>query len=485
MERITINPITRLEGHGKIEVFLDEQGNVSNTYFQVPELRGFERFCEGRPVEEMPRIVPRICGVCPGAHHLASAKATDKVFNADPPSAAKKLRELFYCAHYVHSHIAHFYALAGPDFVVGPDADPAERNILGVVAKVGLELAGEVIKHRAWAQWIQEVIGGKATHPVCALPGGMSRPITKQEQKEIQEKASSMVEFSKVSLKIFDDVVLKNKTYLDLVLGEVYEIRTNYMGLVDKNNKVNFYDGDVRVVNAEGKEIVKFEPEQYLDYIGEHPEEWTYLKFPYLRKMGWQGFKEGSESSIYRVAPLARLNVAEGMATPLAQEAYEKMYETLGGKPVHKTLAFHWARLVELLYASERLLELSQDEEITSDDLRTIPTGTPSEGVGIVEAPRGTLIHHYAANSDGTLKWANIIVATAHNYSAIQMSVAKVAKALIKKKQVSEGILNMVEMAFRCYDPCFACATHYLPGTMPLELILYDSKKNIIFKASR
>ena len=487
-KKITIDPVTRLEGEAKIEIFLDDNGNVDDAFFQVVELRGFERFCQGRPVEEMPRIVPRLCGVCPWAHHLASTKATDAVWGVEPPSAAKKLREMAYCAHYVHSHIAHFYALAGPDFVLGPAADPATRNVLGVVAAVGLEIGGEVIKHRSYAQKIQEIIGGKATHPVCGIPGGMSRPITEEERAQIEEWAKSCVEFAKFSIDtIFTDVVLKNKDYLDIVLNkDLYYLETYYMGMVDKDNKVNFYDGDIRVVDPSGKEFAKFKPADYAEHVGEKVLEWSYLKFPFLRNVGWKGLVDGPESGIYRVNTLARLNVADGMATPLAQKYYEQMYETLGGKPVHHTLAYHWARLVELVYAAERLLELSQDPEITSTDLRTDLTGiTPTEGVGVVEAPRGTLFHHYTTDEKGFLTKANIIVATGQNNGPMCMSIKKVAQAMIKDGQISNGLLNMVEMAFRAYDPCLACATHTLPGQMPLEVRVYDHNKKVIKRMSQ
>lgn len=481
MKRITIDPITRLEGHGKIEIFLNDAGQVDNAYLMIPELRGFEKFCEGRHVEELPRITPKICGVCPEAHHLASTKAVDAVYQVDPPPAAKKLRELFYSAHMIHSHIAHFYALAAPDFVVGPDAPPAERNILGVIAKVGINVGKEVIKHRAYAQEIQTCIAGRATYPVCGLPGGCSKALTEDERKSIEEKAKSCVEFAKFSLKIFDDVVLKNKKYLDIILSkDLYYLETYYMGLVDNNNKVNFYDGQVRVVTPEGKEFAKFKPVDYLRHIAEHVETWSYLKFPYLKKVGWKGLVDGASSGVVRVAPLARLNVSDGMATPLAQQEYEKMYAALGGKPVHHTLAFHWARLVELLYAAERLLELSGDEEITSPNVRTIPTAAAGEGIGIVEAPRGTLVHHYKTDANGVVKEANLIVATGHNNAAICMSISKVAKGLIKDGNVSDGLLNMVEMAFRAYDPCMACATHALQGEMPLIVNIRDTQGNII-----
>jgi len=486
VKRITIDPITRLEGHGKIEIFLNDDGDVENAYLQIPELRGFEKFCEGRPVEEMPRIVTRICGVCPGAHHMASTKATDAVYHVDPPPAGRKLRELFYCAHMIHSHVAHFYALAAPDFVLGPTSDPAKRNILGLIDKVGLEVGGEVIKHRAYAQDIQAVIGGKATHPVCGLPGGMSKPITEEERTDFEEKAKSLVEFGKFSLKLFNDLVLANKEYLDLITGDIYTMKSYYMGMVDNNNKVNFYEGDLRVVDPEGKETAKFKATDYLDYIAERTEPWSYLKFPFLKKVGWKGLVDGKDSGVYRVNSLARLNVADGMTTPLAQAEYEKMFDTLGGKPVHATLAFHWARLIEILYAAEHLLELCQDSEITSPEVRTIPTATPDEGVGVVEAPRGVLIHHYQTDEKGLIQKVNLIVATVMNNPAMNMSVKRAAQGLIKKgKVVSEGLLNMVEMAFRAYDPCMACATHTLPGQMPLEIVIYNSKGEVAERLSR
>jgi len=486
VRKVTIDPITRCEGHGRIEIFLDDEGNVANAYLQVPEMRGFEKFCEGRPVEEMPRITTRICGVCPGAHHMASTKTTDAVYHVDPPPAAKKLRELFYSAHVMHSHQAHFFALAAPDFVVGPTSDPAQRNILGLIAKVGLEVGREVIKHRAYAQDIQAVIGGKATHPVCGLPGGMSKAITEEERRDIEEKARSLVEFAKLALKLFNDLVLANKEYQELITGDIYTMKSYYMGLVDDNNRVNFYDGKIRVVDEEGKEVAKFEAADYLEHIAEHTEPWSFLKFPFLKKVGWKGLVEGKDSGIYRVAPLARLNAADGMATPLAQAEYERMYHTLGGKPVHATLAFHWARLIENLYAAERLLELSQDEEITSPDVRAIPTATPDEGVGVVEAPRGTLYHHYETDENGIIQRVNLIVATVQNNPAMNMSVKKAAQRLIKRgKVVSEGLLNMVEMAFRAYDPCIACASHALPGQMPLELIIRDAEGNIVDRLSQ
>jgi len=483
MKEIVINPITRLEGHGKITIFLNEQGTVENAYLQIPELRGFERFCIGRRAELMPQITSRICGVCPVAHHMASTKALDACFNVEPPSAAKKLRELMYCGYMIYDHTLHFYYLGGPDFIVGPEAPPAERNILGVIKKAGLDIGKQVIRHRAYGQKITEIIGGKATHPVCGLPGGVSKPLTEEERQEILKMAESCVEFAKFSLKLFHDIVLGNTKYVDMIKSDYYTLKTYYMGLVDENNHVNFYDGKVRVTDPNGNEFVKFVPSEYLDVIEEHVEEWTYVKMPCLKKIGWKGFVDGPESGIYRVGPLGRLNAADGMATPLANEEYKRMYETLG-RPVHSTLAFHWARLIEILYAAERAVELVKDPEITSQNIRN-PVGEPGEGVGIVEAARGTLIHHYKLDQDGLIKDVNLIVATTNNYPAICMSVRDAAKGLIKGENVSEGLLNMVEMAYRAYDPCLACASHYAFGKMPLTIEIYNHKKKLIKTVKR
>jgi F420-non-reducing hydrogenase large subunit len=484
MKTITIDPITRLEGHGKIVIFLNDEGDVENAYLQIPELRGFERFCEGRRAEDMPIITPRICGVCPVAHHFAATKALDAAYGVEPTETAKKLRELMYVGYYIYDHTLHFYFLGGPDFVVGPDAPPAERNIFGVLKRVGLDVGREVIKHRAYGQKITEIIGGKATHPTCGLPGGISKGLNEEERLQIEEMARSSVEFAKFTLGIFDDVVLGNKKYVDLILSDPYQLDTYNMGLVDKDNHVNFYDGDVRVTDQEGEEFDRFQAKEYLGHISEHVEPWTYSKFTYLKKVGWNGLTDGPESGVYRVGPLGRLNAADGMATPLANAEYKRMFETLGGKPVGSTLAFHWARLVELLYASERALDLSRDPGITKTDLRN-PVKEPGEGVGIVEAARGVLIHHYKLNKEGLVDKVNLIVATTNNYADICMSVRDAAKGLIRGGQVNDGLLNMVEMAFRAYDPCFGCSTHSLPGTAPLTVEIYDSRRNLYRKIER
>jgi F420-non-reducing hydrogenase large subunit len=486
MKKISIDPITRLEGHGRIDLFLNEEGELANAYLVIPELRGFEKFCEGRPVEEMPRITQRICGVCPIAHHLAAAKAGDAVYGVEIPPAAKKLRELMNSAFYVADHATHFYVLGAPDFVLGPDAPKAERNILGIVGKVGKEIGARVMKLLKDNHEIAAIIGGRYIHSVSAIVGGVSKPITEEDREQIVERAERSIETAKFSLQLFDDVVLGNDAYADLILSDSFSHQTYYMGLVDENNQVNFYDGKVRVVDPEGQELLKYGPDEYLDVVAEHIEPWTYLKFPYLKDIGWKGLVDGPDSGVYRATPLSRLNASDGMATPLAQAEYERFYDTLGGKPVHATLATHWARLIELLYAAERSLELAQDPEITSTNVRTIPTETPSEGVGIIEAPRGTLTHHYVTDEQGLIKKVNLIVGTTNNYAAISMSVKKAAESLVQPgKPIDDGILNTVEMAFRAYDPCFGCATHALPGQMPLLVKVYNHDRELVQEIRR
>lgn len=411
---------------------------------------------------------------------MAAAKALDMLFHVDPPPAAKKLRELFYSAFYVTDHTTHFYALGGPDFVVGPDAPPAQRNILGVVAAVGTEAGLKVINTRKRNHEVIKIIGGRAIHPVSGLPGGMSKPITEAERAFIEQAARENVEFALWSLSVFNDIVLKNSDYVELIVGDSYTQRTYYMGLVDAQNRVNFYDGMIRVVDPDGREFAKYAPADYCDHIAEHVEPYSYLKYPYLKKIGWKGFVDGKDSGMYACTPLSRLNAADGMATPRAQEAYEQFYKVLGGKPVHHTLATHWARLVELLYAAERMLELATDPEITSPEVRAIPTKKPTVGIGTVEAPRGTLTHHYETDENGILTKVNLIVGTTNNYAPITLSIKKAAAAFVHQGVVNDGILNRVEMAFRSYDPCFSCATHSLPGQMPLEIVVRDVTGKIV-----
>jgi F420-non-reducing hydrogenase large subunit len=477
--RAIIDPITRLEGHGKIDIFLNDQGDVDRAYLQIPEMRGFEVFSIGRPAEDMPQITSRICGVCPTAHHMASAKALDDLYKVEPPPAARKLRELVYNAFTFEDHALHVYILGGPDFIVGPGAPAAARNVVGVIQKVGIDVGKKVIGIRRRVRELITYLGGKVIHPVMGLPGGVAKALDPAKLPEYQTLAKECVEFAQFTLQVFKDIVLKNPDYMKLITWDAYTHKTYYMGLVDAQNRVNFYDGLLRVVNPQGQEYAKFPAQKYRDYVAEHVEPWSYIKFCYLKPLGWKGFEEGVDSGVYAVAPLARLNAAEGMATPLAQKAYEEFYATLGGKPVHHTLATHWARVVEIIQAAETMVTLLNDPEITSKDIRTVPTATPSVGISVVEAPRGTLFHHYETDENGLIKMANLIVGTQNNAARIAMSVDRAAKGLIKHGVVNDELLNKIEMAFRAYDPCFGCATHSLPGHTPLVVSIYDHQRQL------
>ena len=483
-KRVTVDPITRLEGHGKIEIFLDDKGDVTNAYWQVPELRGFERFCIGRKVTELNQITARLCGVCPGAHHMAATKAIDGCYNTKPTETAFLIRDTFYNAHFVHSHIAHFYALAAPDFVCGPGAPAAERNVLGVVGHVGLELGGAVLKTRREAQQIQAIIGGKPTHPLMGVPGGVSKAISKEEQKEIIGYAEDMVEFAKTSLKVFKDVVLANKEYMGIVLNpDLYYHETYHMGLVNDKEQFEIHEGKVKVIDQKGADVVKYDPYDYLDYIAEAVEPWSYEKFPYLRKPGYKGLVDGPDSGLYRATPLSRLNVAKEMPTPIAQEAfleYRGILKDAGVEgPCQHTLVTHWARIIEMICCAEKCLQDAQNPDLVNGDIKQKDVVAGGRGVGCVEAPRGTLTHDYTCDENGIVTACNMVVGTTNNNGPICMDVAKVAKALIHNFEVSPGLLNMVEMAFRAYDPCNSCATHSLPGQMPLTAVIKNADGSV------
>lgn len=478
--RFTVDPITRLEGHGKIDIFLDDKGDVERAYLQVPELRGFEVFSLGRPAEDMPQITSRICGVCPTAHHMAATKALDDLYKVTPTSAGRKIRELVYNAFTLEDHALHVYVLGGPDFIVGPEAPKGERNIVGVINKVGLEAGKKVISMRRRIRDIIAYFGGKVVHPVLGLPGGVSKALNPDDLPKFKELAKDCVEFATWTVDVLKKIVLENPEYVKMITSDAFTHKTCYMGMVDEQNKVNFYDGKIRVVDCNGKEVCKFTAQQYRDYVAEHVEPWSYMKFTFLKSRGWKNFEEGPDTSIYAVGPLARLNAADGMATPKAQAAYEEFYKILGGKPVHHTLATHLARAIEMIYAAERIEQLFNDPEITSTDVRTVPTSVPTEGMGVVEAPRGTLFHQYRTNERGLITMANMVVATGNNAARIAMSVERAAKGLIKGGHVTEGLLNKVEMAFRAYDPCLGCATHSLPGHLPLRVNIFNRSRELV-----
>ncbi|NOX44598.1 MAG: Ni/Fe hydrogenase subunit alpha, partial [Caldiserica bacterium] len=473
----------RLEGHGRIILLLDDAGKLVDAFLQVPELKGFELFCRGRRGEEMPQITERICGVCPEAHHLASAKCLDACYGAEVPEPARLQRELFYNAYIFSDHLLHLVFLGGPDLLLGADAEKAKRNILGILEAYP-EFGKKVVRVRAGVQKILERLGGKAIHPVFALPGGVAKPLSEEDRAAVEERAAAMVELAGNLVELFHEKILPDPTFQGYLLAEELNFPTHYMGLVDGEMAPNFYDGALRIVSAEGEEIFRGPAAEALSLIEEHVEPWTYVKFPYLREYGWKGLEPGARSGIYRVGPLARLNVAERMATPLAQEEYERYLDFFGGKPVHATFAYHWARLVELIQAAEATLALARDPALTGEEIRG-KLKDPGEGIGVIEAARGTLFHHYVLDSEGLVAYANMIVATTHNAAGIGLSVKAMAKHLAEDGVWDESLLNRVEMAFRAYDPCLACATHFLPGEMPLSVEIYGSDGKLKARISR
>jgi len=473
-KKIVIQPVTRIEGHAKITIQLDDSGNVSDTMVHVVELRGFEKFCVGRPVEELPRIVTSICGVCPWHHHLASAKACDAVFGVEIPSAAKKLRKLAKAIASTEDHILHFYFLAGADFIMGPDADYSVRNIIGIAQKFP-DIAKKVIRNRHLGAMMLEIISGKSILPVAAVPGGYSKVLTAEESDEILKMAKEVLEFTKFSI----DYAKKNifPQYIEAVktLGV---INTGFLGTVSKDGTLELYDGVLRMMQADGS-YEDFNYEQYTDYIEEHIEPWTYLKFPYMKKAGKLSMDLDNPVGVYRTNTLARINVCERISTPLAQKELEEFRNEFG-RPVQLTLLYNWARLIELLYNAEHAVQLLEDPEITSKDIRVPVKPRAARGIGCVEAPRGTLIHDYETDENGIVTNVNLIVGTTHNNAPINMSVKRAAMDLIKDGKYDQGILNRVEMAIRAYDPCLSCATHNLDGSIAVRVDIIDASGKVV-----
>ncbi|UCF27959.1 MAG: Ni/Fe hydrogenase subunit alpha [Chloroflexota bacterium] len=472
-QTLVIQPVSRIEGHAKITIQLDDTGNVADTMVNVIELRGFERFCVGKPVEEMPRITTRICGVCPWSHHLASAKATDAVFGVELPSAGEKLRRLCNSIAYMEEHILHFYVLAGPDFVLGPDADYPIRNVIGILDAVP-DVGRQVVKVRHMCAKMLELVAGKAIHPAAAVPGGFSRPLTEDERQTLLPMAEEALELAKFTISFAKENIFPK--YLDVV-KTVGTITSGFLGTVADDGALDLYDGKLRMMYADGS-FEEFPYDQYTDYIGEHVEPWTYLKFPYAKQRG--PFElEDNAPSLYRVNSLARINVADYIPTPLAQAELEEFRASFG-RPAQLTLLYHWARLIELLYNAEYVVQLLNDPEITSTDIRASVAPRAARGVGVVEAPRGTLIHDYTTDEDGLLTHVNLLVATCQNNSAINLSVKQAAQTLIKDGNYDQGTLNTVEMAIRAYDPCLSCATHRLDGTIPVKIEILAPSGEVI-----
>ena len=456
-QKITIEPVTRIEGHAKVSIHMKEDNTVDHAYMHVNEFRGFEKFCEGRLYFEMPQITPRICGICPVSHHLASAKAGDALTGQTPPRPASLLRELMHMGQVIQSHGMHFFELAGPDLLLGFDAAPEMRNVVGLIG-ANPELTVKAVQLRKFGQEIIKTLGGRKIHPVFAVPGGVNKALTIEERDNILKGVDAAVDTLKVGLQIMKDWAAKNME--DINKFAVFP--TGYFGLTTPENGLELYDGDIRLISQEGKPLEKFPVANYLDYIAEHVEPWSYLKFPYYKKLGYPG-------GVYRVGPLGRLNLAEKIDTPLANEELKIFKSLKNGKMVENTLYYHYARLIEALFAAERVRVLCEDKDITSTDILNTRKNYTGHGVGVIEAPRGTLIHDYTADENGKLLKVNLIVSTGHNNWAMTTAVDSVAKTYVKGPDVHEGMLNRVEAAIRAYDPCLSCSTHAV-GQMPIQV---------------
>ena len=466
-QKITIEPVTRIEGHAKVTIHLKEDGSVEHAYFHVNEFRGFEKFCEGRLVEEMPQITPRICGICPVSHHLAAAKAGDAVLGCPPPKPAALLRELMHMGQVIQSHGMHFFELAGPDLILGFDHDPATRNVVGLV-QADPELTLKAVRLRKFGQSIISELGERSVHPTFAVPGGVSHAFNAESRDRLLAQLDEQIATIQTGLQIATRWVEAN---LDTI-REFAVFPTGYMSLVTPQNSLELYDGKIRLVGQDGQQLEKFDPQSYLDYIAEHVEPWSYLKFPYYKKLG---YPEG----VYRVGPLGRLNAVDQIDTPLANAEFQRFKALNHGLPVENTLHYHYARLIETLFAAERARVLLEDPDILSTDIRNTHQEPREQGVGVIEAPRGTLIHHYWVNSYGQISKANLIVATGHNNYAMSKAVDDVAKTYVHGPDISEGMLNRVEHAIRAHDPCLSCSTHAV-GSMPMEVSVYDPQGNLL-----
>jgi F420-non-reducing hydrogenase large subunit len=446
---IQIAPITRIEGHAKIAIHLDDRGDVRDAFLHITSLRGFEKFVEGRPAEEIPRIVTRICGICPWMHHLAASKAVDAAFGVTPPPAGSLLREICQLLAHISDKILHFFFLAAPDFILGPDADYSVRNVMGI-AKAAPELAARIVKMRQLGHAMLERFAGKAIHPVAGVVGGFSRPMLEKERQEFLQDAGTLLDFACYALDFAKDSVFSR--YMDVFL-EMGTITTGFLGTVDKaDGSLRLYDGRQRLMKADGS-YTDFDGERYTEHIGEHVEPWSYAKMPYARS--WQeGFSldPAAPAGIYRSNTLARINVCEKISTPLAQAALEE-FRAKFGRPAQQSLLYHYTRLIELIYVCERVVALLQREEVTDTAVRTKAEPRAGRGVGIVEAPRGTLIHDYTTDKNGCITRANLIVGTTHNIAPMNLGVRLAATSLIKGGVYDQGILNRIEMAIRAYDP--------------------------------
>lgn len=469
---ITINPVTRIEGHAKITIQLDDAGRVSDAQFHVTQFRGFEKFVEGRPLREMPSIMARICGICPVSHLMASSKACDDLLAVEIPPAAVLLRTLMNLGQLVQSHALSFFHLSSPDLLLGMDADPKDRNIFGLI-KANPGFATDGVRLRKFGQEIIERLGGKRIHPAWCVPGGVNAPLTREHRDAIREGLAEAFERARRVL----DWLASTVHRFEQEIESFANFPTLFMGLVGPDGLLEHYDGALRVCDAHGAVVVDIhDPRRYGEYIGEHVEPWSYLKSPYFRPGGYP-------DGIYRVGPLARLICAERCGTPLADEALTVFRERWGRAP-SSSFHYHWARLIEIVYGLERISRLLDDPAILDERVQSTAGVNRLEGVGISEAPRGTIIHHYKISPDGLMQWANLIIATGHNNLAMNRGVKQVAERFVDGHRLEEGMLNRVEAVVRAFDPCLSCSTHAW-GQMPLEIQLRDAAGQIVDRLVR
>ncbi|HLF36251.1 MAG TPA: Ni/Fe hydrogenase subunit alpha [Cyclobacteriaceae bacterium] len=475
-QKITIEPVTRVEGHGKVTIHLDERKNVVQTRLHIVEFRGFERFIQGRPYWEIPVLVQRLCGICPVSHHLAAAKAMDVIVGIMPEDlspSAEKIRRLMHYGQFFQSHSLHFFHLASPDLLFGVSADVAKRNIIGV-AREFKELAVQGVMMRKFGQEVIEATAGKKIHGTGAIPGGVNKHLTLEDKMKFligkdPLNIDYMIEWSKAAIDLFRGYHKDNKDFIDNFAA----FPSSHLSLVRKDGALDIYHGVLRAVDAEGNKILHdVDYQDYIDYIGEEVRNWSYMKFPYLRSLGKQ-------NGWYRVGPLARLNTCDFIPTPLAQKEFEVFKAYTKGKPNNMSMHMHWARLIEILHAAEMIKELLSDPDILEGEL--VKKGEKRiEGVGLIEAPRGTLFHHYKIDGNDQIEMANLIVSTTNNNEPMNRAVESAAKkTMTGQDKITEGMLNAVEVAIRAYDPCLSCATHAI-GKMPLEISLYNSRNELI-----
>lgn len=457
---VIIDPVTRIEGHAKISIYLDDAGEVENARFHVVEFRGFEKFCEGRPMFEMAGITARICGICPVSHLLASAKTGDKILAVKVPLAGEKLRRMMNLAQFTQSHALSFFHLSSPDFLLGWDSDPATRNVFGLMA-ADPDLARSGIRLRQFGQNIIELLGARKIHAAWAVPGGVRTPLSEEGREWIKERLPESRATLDTALNLF-------KRLLDQFATEVNtfgNFPSLFLGLVGKNGEWEHYGGHLRVVDSEGNIVAdNLSEDDYQDFLGEAVENWSYLKFPYYKPWGYP-------DGIYRVGPLARLNVCDHIGTPAADQELQEFRQRAGGRVATSSFFYHYARLIEILASLEKIEELVNDPDIISSRCRATAGINSLVGIGVSEAPRGTLFHHYQVDENGLLEKVNLIIATGQNNLAMNKTVTQIAQHYIHGNEISEGLLNRVEAGIRAFDPCLSCSTHAL-GQMPLQVQL-------------